>query len=62
MKIRSDDLVPRYLEKLMRLPAERGQAYIAEVRHDDFCDHWYAGMCNCDPEVSLVPVPAQYGE
>jgi hypothetical protein len=56
---------PNYMAKLDALVKEQGhrvepgKAYVAEVRHDDDCDVFSGGPCDCNPDVRLVAQPAR---
>ena len=41
-----------YLYRLGALPREVGIHQVS-VAHDDWCQHFYAGACNCDPEITV---------
>jgi hypothetical protein len=32
---------------------ERGKAYHLVFQHEDWCDYWDGGACDCDPLVTL---------
>lgn len=42
-----------YLARLcaVAVQAERGAVTFVDVRHDDWCDIYDGGFCNCDPEI-----------
>ena len=44
-----------YLKKLLeaQMDATPGTVQTAEVRHDDWCDIFRKGFCNCDPVIAL---------
>lgn len=31
-----------------------GSATYASIAHDEWCDVWHNGFCNCDPEITLT--------
>ena len=35
---------------------ERGRVTITNVWHDDWCDIYRGGVCNCDPVIKLQPL------
>ena len=47
--------VPNYLRKLLSYPpqGEAAEGYLARVKHDDWCDHWSGGTCNCNPDIVI---------
>ena len=57
-----------YLKKLERMqregkfPIEKGKQYSAKIAHDDWCQTYNGGDCNCDPEISFVEVTAENSE
>ena len=61
--------VPAYISTIVELleayvPLRPGTALMAVIAHDATCPmaaNPYAGSCMCDPEVSLVDVPAPAG-
>jgi hypothetical protein len=57
--------VPNYVSKLERLIASGelkvtpGVTYENQIRHDDWCAMLVqGGVCDCDPEFTLVPIKA----
>lgn len=57
-----------YLKKLQRLqlegkvPIEPGKSYDTKVAHDDWCNVYRGGECNCDPEISFIEITEQNAE
>lgn len=57
-----------YLKKLAKLqregkvPAEKGKAYDARVAHDDWCQSYNGGYCNCDPDITFVEITKNNAE
>ena len=51
-----------YLKKLQRLqlegkvPIEQGKSYDTKVAHDDWCNVYKGGECNCDPDISFIEI------
>lgn len=49
--------IPNYLRKLladMRADPEKykpGKVITTTVYHDDYCDYWTGGACNCSPDI-----------
>ena len=35
---------------------ERGRVTIANVMHDEWCDIYRGGICNCDPQIEFQPL------
>jgi aldose 1-epimerase len=50
---------PRYLPAVLDLAARMqpapGTVTPVYVQHDDWCDLWWGGRCNCEPEVTTEP-------
>lgn len=43
------------------IPLARGKVSDLDIKHDDWCDIFKAGYCNCEPDIrlngTLLPVP-----
>ncbi len=54
-----------YLKKLQQMqregkvPIEKGKQYSARVAHDNWCQTYNGGECNCDPDITFVEVTEQ---
>jgi len=49
-----------YLPKVLKMAKEiidpnNPQIYHIRVFHDDWCDIFKNGLCNCNPEVKILP-------
>jgi hypothetical protein len=48
---------PNYLAKVKYLYAcgalPPGSLHHLEVRHDNWCQHWTGGSCNCNPDIRV---------
>ena len=54
---------PNYLRTIVKYSGNirPGEAYITNVRHDDWCDFWSGGVCNCNPDIERVLIPDMRG-
>ena len=37
-----------------KIPTEKGKMLSAAVKHDDWCQVYKCGECNCDPEIEFT--------
>ncbi len=57
-----------YLKKLQRLqlegkvPIELGKSYDTKISHDNWCQVYNGGECNCDPDISFVEITEKKAE
>jgi hypothetical protein len=46
---------PNYVKEMARLfdsgVIKRGEAYLVDVAHDDWCAIYHGEPCNCDPDI-----------
>ncbi|MCC7419959.1 MAG: hypothetical protein IT428_06750 [Planctomycetaceae bacterium] len=48
---------PNYIRKVAAEHERQGLKpglHHVSIKHDDWCDHLKGGVCNCDPDVSIV--------
>lgn len=52
---------PNYVQAILdairsgKIKTGTGQVVHADIRHDDWCNIFKGGVCNCNPEVSFRP-------
>jgi len=54
---RDKTTMPQYLTKVLEQAQDLGPGlYRAMVFHDRTCAIWRGGICDCKPEVKIVPI------
>ena len=56
MKTPTPNYAKPVADALARTPLRSGSVNVLQVMHDDWCEHWRGGRCDCAPEVRVVEV------